>query len=216
MDTVCLSSHFSHCELCLDLFLIYYWMPEDAGPQYPSNRRVFSFHASLLTGSLWNAAPKVQQSWLWPLEKSSRKQRENIFKCMCYRERAIGINIYLCLSWKHFDFLDFQIHFISHIKFQSGCTKLSIVLCLFLIVAKMPPKIASQRFDTFLCCLTARFPKETVYKFQLSLVYSPLWLACLWIQLRWKVLKHWFLYFNFFNFGNSYETPTKEKLHTYL
>lgn len=37
-------------------------------------------------------------------------------------------NTYLCLSRKRYDFPGFQIHFMSHIKFQSGCTKLSVIL----------------------------------------------------------------------------------------
>lgn len=37
-------------------------------------------------------------------------------------------NKYLCLSWKRYDFLGFQIYFMSHIKFQSGCAKLSVIL----------------------------------------------------------------------------------------
>lgn len=76
------------------LLPIYYWMSEDKGPSYPSNRWLFLLVcASVLTDFLWNAARSVEQSRHRHVWKNTMKE-ENVFKC---------VRVFVCtLTYMHF------------------------------------------------------------------------------------------------------------------
>lgn len=116
----------------LVLLLVYYWMPEYKGACILVTGRFFFFiHWSLdVCSGMQPRAESKADLGLW--RSSMKETRVSLSMSERMPTRVFqgkgAWNTYLCLSWKRYDFPDFQIHFMSHIKFQSGCTKLSVIL----------------------------------------------------------------------------------------
>lgn len=107
-------------------------MSEDKGSWCPCNRWIFRPRASVLTVYSGRQPMALSKggSGLGRRTAWRRIRRASLSVCACpndcYRERALNINI--CFYWTSYNFPGFQIYFMRPTKFQSACTKLSVIL----------------------------------------------------------------------------------------